>query len=77
MTMDPAKLRERLRGIVRPPGRGAPQLSVPAESGILQMHSSTYRNPKQLPAGAILVVGAGSSGVADANHARSAIDERQ
>lgn len=37
--------------------------AVPAESGIHQIHSSGYRNPGQLPAGAILVVGAGSSGV--------------
>ncbi|MGZ4272337.1 MAG: FAD-dependent oxidoreductase, partial [Solirubrobacteraceae bacterium] len=32
-------------------------------AGPLQMHSSGYRNPDQLPAGAVLVVGAGSSGV--------------
>lgn len=36
---------------------------VPAESGLVQLHSSSYRNPKQLPEGAVLVVGAGSSGV--------------
>ncbi|TGV15598.1 NAD(P)-binding domain-containing protein, partial [Mesorhizobium sp. M4B.F.Ca.ET.143.01.1.1] len=36
---------------------------VPADSGILQIHSSAYRNPAQLPKGAVLVVGAGSSGV--------------
>ena len=36
---------------------------VPAEAGLVQLHSSTYRNPAQLPAGAVLVVGAGSSGV--------------
>lgn len=36
---------------------------VPAETGILQIHSNAYRNPAQLPAGAVLVVGAGSSGV--------------
>jgi putative flavoprotein involved in K+ transport len=35
---------------------------VPAESGILQIHSTGYRNPAQLPEGAVLVVGAGSSG---------------
>jgi putative flavoprotein involved in K+ transport len=35
---------------------------VPPEAGIVQMHSSTYRNPGQLPEGAVLVVGAGSSG---------------
>jgi putative flavoprotein involved in K+ transport len=35
---------------------------VPQDSGILQIHSSGYRNPAQLPEGAVLVVGAGSSG---------------
>lgn len=35
---------------------------VPQESGITQIHSNAYRNPSQLPAGAVLVVGAGSSG---------------
>ncbi|MEO8240744.1 MAG: NAD(P)/FAD-dependent oxidoreductase [bacterium] len=35
---------------------------VPADTGITQMHSNAYRNPGQLPAGAVLVVGAGSSG---------------
>jgi putative flavoprotein involved in K+ transport len=35
---------------------------VPTEAGILQMHSTGYRNPDQLPAGAVMVVGAGSSG---------------
>ncbi|MBL8709897.1 MAG: NAD(P)-binding domain-containing protein, partial [Rhodospirillaceae bacterium] len=36
---------------------------VPADAGILQIHSSAYRNPGQMPAGSVLVVGAGSSGV--------------
>ena len=36
---------------------------VPQEAGVHQMHSSDYRNPKQLQEGAVLVVGAGSSGV--------------
>ena len=36
---------------------------VPASAGIKQIHSSEYRNPLQLPEGAVLVVGAGSSGV--------------
>ncbi|WP_091465076.1 flavin-containing monooxygenase [Paenarthrobacter nitroguajacolicus] len=36
---------------------------VPETAGLLQMHSSSYRNPGQLPQGAVLVVGAGSSGV--------------
>lgn len=35
---------------------------VPARDGLLQIHSTAYRNPQQLPAGAVLVVGAGSSG---------------
>lgn len=35
---------------------------VPATDGITQLHSSQYRNPAQLPEGAVLVVGAGSSG---------------
>ncbi|MFC6488673.1 flavin-containing monooxygenase [Nitratireductor sp. GCM10026969] len=36
---------------------------VPEDAGPLQIHSSAYRNPGQLPEGAVLVVGAGSSGV--------------
>jgi putative flavoprotein involved in K+ transport len=36
---------------------------VPQQAGITQLHSAAYRNPAQLPAGAVLVVGAGSSGV--------------
>ena len=36
---------------------------VPGESGIVQLHSSRYRNPGQLPEGGVMVVGAGSSGV--------------
>ncbi len=35
---------------------------VPPEAGIVQMHSNGYRNPGQLPEGAVLVVGSGSSG---------------
>jgi putative flavoprotein involved in K+ transport len=35
---------------------------VPQSTGIMQMHSTAYRNPAQLPDGAVLVVGAGSSG---------------
>ena len=35
---------------------------VPPEAGIMQIHSNAYRNPDQLPEGAVLVVGAGSSG---------------
>jgi putative flavoprotein involved in K+ transport len=36
--------------------------SVPADAGIAQLHSNAYRNPAQLPEGAVLVIGAGSSG---------------
>lgn len=35
---------------------------VPADAGVMQIHSYDYRNPGQLPEGAVLVVGAGSSG---------------
>ena len=35
---------------------------VPNSSGIVQIHSSAYKNPQQLPEGSILVVGAGASG---------------
>ncbi|MEL6198101.1 MAG: NAD(P)/FAD-dependent oxidoreductase [Pseudomonadota bacterium] len=35
---------------------------VPADAPVMQMHSATYRNPARLPDGAVLVVGAGSSG---------------
>jgi putative flavoprotein involved in K+ transport len=43
---------------------------VPRDSGPVQMHSSEYRNPEQLPGGAVLVVGAGSSGVQIAEELR-------
>ena len=36
---------------------------VPETVGVTQLHSADYRNPGQLPDGAVLVVGAGSSGV--------------
>jgi putative flavoprotein involved in K+ transport len=35
---------------------------VPDSLGLMQVHSADYRNPGQLPAGAVLVVGAGASG---------------
>lgn len=43
---------------------------VPTESGLVQIHSNAYRNPGQMPEGAVLVVGAGSSGaqIADELH---------
>lgn len=48
-----------------------PQI-VPDSAGITQLHSSQYRNPEQLPAGGVLVVGAGSSGVQIADELRRA-----
>lgn len=36
---------------------------VPEDADVSQLHSSSYHNPGQLPEGAVLVVGAGSSGV--------------
>jgi putative flavoprotein involved in K+ transport len=36
---------------------------APADPALMQLHSADYRNPQQLPQGAVLVVGAGSSGV--------------
>ncbi|WP_336157885.1 flavin-containing monooxygenase [Amycolatopsis sp. VC5-11] len=45
---------------------------VPADAGPVQLHSSGYRNPGQLPEGAVLVVGAGSSGVQIAEELRRA-----
>ncbi|MGB1160111.1 MAG: flavin-containing monooxygenase [Alphaproteobacteria bacterium] len=43
---------------------------VPKTTGIKQIHSTGYRNPESLPAGAVMVVGAGSSGaqIADELH---------
>lgn len=35
---------------------------VPEDAGFFQIHSAAYRNPAQLPEGAVLVVGAGASG---------------
>ena len=36
---------------------------IPETASLMQIHSNVYRNPGQLPEGAVLVVGAGSSGV--------------
>ena len=36
---------------------------IPEAAPVRQLHSSAYRNPAQLPGGAVLVVGAGASGV--------------
>ncbi|WP_431875741.1 flavin-containing monooxygenase [Amycolatopsis sacchari] len=43
---------------------------VPDDAGPLQLHSSSYKNPAQLPEGGVLVVGAGSSGVQIAEELR-------
>ncbi|MHA6803725.1 flavin-containing monooxygenase [Salinifilum ghardaiensis] len=43
---------------------------VPDRDAAVQIHSSGYRNPEQLPEGAVLVVGAGSSGVQIADELR-------
>lgn len=39
-----------------------PHVSKNLSSGIIQLHSSEYRNPEALPAGAVLVVGSAQSG---------------
>ena len=39
-----------------------PTIGAEIPADIFQVHSNSYRNPDQLPPGAILVVGAGSSG---------------
>jgi putative flavoprotein involved in K+ transport len=44
---------------------------VPDGGSLLQIHSSAYRNPAQLPEGSVLVVGAGSSGVQIADELRA------
>ena len=36
---------------------------APKEGDIKQLHTAEYRNPQQLPEGAVLIIGAGSSGV--------------
>ena len=43
---------------------------LPADAVVVQLHSSGYRNPGRLPDGAVLVVGAGSSGVQIADELR-------
>jgi putative flavoprotein involved in K+ transport len=39
-----------------------PDLATALDRGIVQLHSSAYRNPEGLPPGEVLVVGAGNSG---------------
>lgn len=45
---------------------------VPAEAPVQQIHSNEYRNPDQLAKGAVLVVGAGSSGAQIADELQKA-----
>lgn len=45
---------------------------VAQDPALLQIHSAAYRNPGQLPEGAVLVVGAGSSGTQIADELRRA-----
>ncbi|SCC01313.1 flavin-containing monooxygenase [Kosakonia oryziphila] len=47
-----------------------PQI-VPESAGVHQIHSSVYKNPQQLPAGGVLVVGAGASGTQIAEELRN------
>lgn len=45
---------------------------IPADASVAQIHSSDYRNPDRLAPGAVLIVGAGSSGVQIADELRRA-----
>lgn len=45
---------------------------APKDAPFTQIHSAEYRNPQQLPEGAVLVVGAGSSGVQIADELQGA-----
>jgi putative flavoprotein involved in K+ transport len=45
---------------------------VPPQPHLTQLHSAQYRNPAHLPVGAVLVIGAGSSGVQIADELRRA-----
>ena len=45
---------------------------VPEDASLMQIHSNAYRNPEQLSEGAVLVVGAGSSGAQIADELLSA-----
>ncbi len=49
-----------------------PAVAAELDPGIVQLHSSEYRNPSQLADGAVLVVGAGNSGAEIALEASSA-----
>lgn len=45
---------------------------APQDTSLYQIHSDHYKNPEQLPEGAVLIVGAGSSGVQIASELNSA-----
>ncbi len=45
---------------------------LPEDAGVTQLHSFHYRNPEALPDGAVLIVGAGSSGTQIADELRRA-----
>lgn len=45
---------------------------APQDTSLYQIHSDHYKNPKQLPDGAVLIIGAGSSGVQIASELNSA-----
>ncbi len=45
---------------------------APVDDTILQIHSADYRNPGQLPEGAVLIIGAGSSGAQIADELQKA-----
>jgi putative flavoprotein involved in K+ transport len=40
-----------------------PRPTIPLGGAVLELHATQYRNPTQLPPGAVLVIGAGNSGV--------------
>jgi putative flavoprotein involved in K+ transport len=42
---------------------GVPSFAARLAPSVVQLHSSGYRNPGQLPAGSVVVVGAGNTGV--------------
>lgn len=44
---------------------------APEDDSLYQIHSADYKNPQQMPEGAVLVIGAGSSGVQIADELRA------
>jgi putative flavoprotein involved in K+ transport len=46
--------------------------TIPQDAPVTQLHSSAYRNPDHLPAGAVMVIGSGSSGAQIADDLRMA-----